>query len=245
MSGLANLSIVILAGGQGTRLRPAIADRPKVLADIHRRPFITILLDQLIQHGARKVILATGYKSDQVSNTLGHAYRSLKLSYSVEAEPRGTGGALRHALPLIDADTTLVMNGDSFINANMDRYASWFHENRHAAALLLARVEEVRRYGVVEFTGEKVSRFAEKGLARGAGFINAGVYLLRRSVVETIPRTIPFSLEHDFFPSRITAGLSCYCTNGAFIDIGTPAAYGRGEDFFSNLPAAAVRHEES
>ena len=106
---LSDITAAILAGGQGTRLRPVLADRPKVLAEVMGRPFLSYLLDQLSSAGARKVILCTGYMGDMVQEVYGGTYKSLHLLYSREDEPLDTGGALRLALPLIDSDCVLVM----------------------------------------------------------------------------------------------------------------------------------------
>ena len=109
----AAIPAVILAGGLGTRLRPAVADRPKGLAPVGGRAFLTYLLAQLEAAGFQKAILCTGYRGDQVQRELGAAYGSLPLVYSPESEPLGTAGAIRRALPRIDSDLCLVMNGDS------------------------------------------------------------------------------------------------------------------------------------
>ncbi len=96
---------VILAGGLGTRLRSVVADRPKVMAEIAGRPFLTFLLDQLLSVAIERVVLCTGYKAELVSSVLGQSYRGLTLDYSEETEPLGTGGALRLALPRLPRKT--------------------------------------------------------------------------------------------------------------------------------------------
>src|SRR5438094_528454 len=98
------LEAVILAGGLGTRLRSAVADRPKVMAEVCGRPFLAHLLDQLAGQGVRRVVLCTGYRGEQVEAAFGDAYGALALDYSPEPEPLGTGGALRLALPRVAAD---------------------------------------------------------------------------------------------------------------------------------------------
>jgi len=235
MVGLSEFSIVILAGGLGTRLLPVVSDRPKVLAKIQERVFITFLFDQLIVFGAKNVILATGYKGKEVAASLGCNYKSLQLIYSMEQSPLGTGGALRCALPLINTDDVLVMNGDSFIDADIGNYTRWYRRNSYKAALLLTLVQNVGRYGRVELGNEVINSFEEKGINQGPGLINAGVYLFDKSIIETIPPKRFFSLEHDLFPKLLPNKLYGYCDNGAFIDIGTPDAYGLGVAFFDKL----------
>src|SRR5262245_49600157 len=88
----ADLTVAILAGGLGTRLQAVVSDRPKVLAEVAGRPFLAWWLDALNAQGFREVILCTGFRAKQVSDTFGFSYGNLRLHYSVEAEPLGTGG---------------------------------------------------------------------------------------------------------------------------------------------------------
>ena len=96
---LLGVSAAILAGGLGTRLRPAVADRPKVLAPVHGRPFLTILVDQLAAAAIEEVTLLTGFQGQQVRETVGEIYAGMRLIYSEEPSPLGTAGAVRWALP--------------------------------------------------------------------------------------------------------------------------------------------------
>jgi len=231
-----NITAVLLAGGLGTRLKPVVSDKPKILADICDRPFVTFLLDQLVIAEIRDVVLCTGYMADEVYEKLGNAYKSLKLTYSKEDTPLGTGGALRLALPHIKSNFALVMNGDSFVNVKFAVYIDWFFKNKCAAALLLANVSDTRRFGkvLVDENGRLVL-FKEKGSNSGSGWINAGVYLIKKSLIETIPEGIPFSLEREFFPKMIGQGLCGFQFEGDFIDIGTPKEFAFAEDFFLSI----------
>src|SRR3989338_6029269 len=111
---LSGVTVAILAGGLGTRLRSVIADRPKVLAEVRGRPFLTYIFDQLIAASIKYAVLCTGYLGEKVCDRFGDSYGSLRLAYSQEPSPRGTAGALRLALPLFKSDSVLVMNGDSY-----------------------------------------------------------------------------------------------------------------------------------
>ena len=221
----------ILAGGLGTRLRPAVADRPKPLARVADRPFISFLLDQLEAAGARDAVLLTGHRAEQVRDELGERHGSMLLRYSREGEPRGTAGAVRLALPMIDADTLLLLNGDSFCDADLDAFAR-FHTPGQCS-LLLARVEDGERFGQVNADEEgTVHGFAEKGTSCGPAWVNAGVYLLPRSLVRMIPPDRPVSLEREVFPRLARDGeLRGYRQGAAFLDIGTPESYARAEAF--------------
>lgn len=231
-----DITAVLLAGGLGTRLKPVVSDKPKILADICDRPFVTFLLDQLVLADMKDVVLCTGYMADQVYEKLGDGYRSLKLTYSKEDTPLDTGGALRLALPYIKSDFALVMNGDSFINVKLAVYIDWFIKRKCSASMLLAFVSDTRRFGkvLVDESGRVIS-FKEKGSDSSSGWINAGVYLIKKSLIETIPEETPFSLERDFFPKLAEQGLCGFKFEGDFIDIGTPKTFALAEDFFLSI----------
>ena len=225
----------ILAGGLGTRLRPVLAQRPKVLASVNGRPYLSYLLDQLEGTGVRTVVVCTGYLGEQVRAAFGNSYRGINLLYSQESVPLGTAGALRLALPLFKSEVVLVMNGDSYCEADLKAFWMFHRERRSQGSLLLAKVDDTRAHGRVRMDGEGVvTAFNEKGICREPGWINAGVYLLSRSLLQTIPQT--FSLEKDVFPQWVTAGLlHGYSSQGRFIDIGTPESYARAEEFFAPM----------
>jgi D-glycero-alpha-D-manno-heptose 1-phosphate guanylyltransferase len=236
---LSTVSAAILAGGLGTRLRSAVGDRPKVLADIGGRPFLAYLLDQLLNYDVNLVVLCIGYKGEQVRTEFGDTYEKLKLAYSQEISPLGTAGALRLALPLFKSESVLVLNGDSFCDADLEDFWQWHLERRADASLLLTQVSDTRRFGRVDVDSEgRLIGFAEKGSDDGPGWVNAGIYLLRRRLLETIPPERAVSLEHEMFPIWIERGLYGYRALGSFIDIGTPESYVSAQDFFSSQKLA-------
>ena len=233
---LSEITVVILAGGLGTRLRPIVSNKPKVLAEVLGRPFLTYLFDQLVHAGAREVVLCTGYMADSVREEIGNTYGSLRIKHSMENVPLGTGGALRLALPLIRSDTVMVMNGDSYVSADFKAFLEWFLHKNIVAALLLAKILDSSRYGrVTAASDEHIEAFEEKGGFEGEGFINAGVYLIQKKVVEAISPGKAFSLERELFPSLIGKKLYGYRCEGEFIDIGTPKSFLKAEKFFSGL----------
>jgi NDP-sugar pyrophosphorylase family protein len=234
VSDLADLTAAILAGGLGTRLRSVVTDRPKVLAEVGGRPFLAYLLDQLIAVGIKSAVLCTGYLGHQVQTTFGDSYAGLRLVYSQEASPQGTAGALRVALPLVESDCVLVLNGDSFCQTNLP--ALWVsHLVRGAeATILLTQVPDTGRYGRVQVEADgRVWRFDEKGGESGPGWINAGIYVLNRRLLGTIPRSGAVSLERAMFPVWIGRGLYGFQSTGRFLDIGTPEAYAVAGQFFA------------
>jgi len=233
MQGIADITAVILAGGLGARLRPVVSDKPKVLAEVCGRPFLSYLLDQLCGADVRDVVLCTGHMGDMVQRVYGDKYKSLRLLHSREDEPLDTGGALRLAVPLFKSDVVLVMNGDSYIDADLSSYVGWFFEKDRQASILLTRVSDIERYGTVKLgKDERIISFKEKGMIKGLGWINAGIYLVKKSLLKTIPLGKKFSLEKGFFPPLVRFGFFGRQCQGRFIDIGTPESYAEAEKFF-------------
>ena len=227
----------MLVGGFGTRLRPVVADRPKVLAEVRGRPFLAYLLDQVAAAGIRSVVLCTGYMGERVQAVFGDTYDGLHLVYSQEALPLGTAGALRLALPLFASDPVLVMNGDSFCATDLQALWRWHRAQGAAATLLLNKTVDTRRYGRVQVNTEgRVLSFDEKSANGGAGWMNAGIYVLSHHLLLTIPMNRAVSLEREMFPAWIGQGLYGYCNTGRFLDIGTPEAYATTEQFFAPEP---------
>jgi NDP-sugar pyrophosphorylase family protein len=231
-AGAPRVEAAILAGGLGTRLAACVADRPKVLADVRGRPFLTYLLDQLAASGVERAVLCTGYRGDMVEAALGARRGALELAYSREREALGTGGALRLALGELRSKTVLVLNGDSFVEADLRELCAVHGAGGALGTLLLTEVEDAGRYGRVELDGAgRISAFREKS-AGGRGWINAGVYALERELLERIPAGRKLSLERDILPGWVPLGLRGHVTRGRFIDIGTPESYAAAQRFF-------------
>nr|HID58313.1 galactokinase [Desulfobacterales bacterium] len=229
---LSGITAAILAGGLGTRLRSVVSDRPKVLAEVRGRPFLSYLLDQLAAAGIRYVVLCIGYLGEQVKAEFGNTYGGLHLVYSQESSPIGTAGALRWALPLFESDPVLVMNGDSFCQVELRDFFSWHLAQNANASLVLTEVRNMQRYGRVNVDVDgHVLSFVEKDERSGPGWINAGIYLINRRLLLTIPESGGVSLEEEMFPAWIDQGLYGYRSKGRFLDIGTPETYGIAEEF--------------
>ena len=231
---ISDLQAVLLVGGKGTRLRSVVGDRPKALAEVAGRPFIDWLLLGLHDRGVRRALLCTGYLGYQIEDHLRTlSLDGLQIAYSLETAPLGTGGALRQALPLFASDPVLVLNGDSWCDADFERFLEWHVSAASTASLLLVHVSDTSRHGFVDVgaTGE-IRCFKEKDPAGQPGWINAGIYLLARSTIAAIEPNKAVSLEHHVFPKLISQGLRGFCTSGAFIDIGTPGSYEQSQQFF-------------
>jgi NDP-sugar pyrophosphorylase family protein len=211
-----------------------LSDTPKALAEVSGRPFLAYILEQLSFARFRSAVICTGYMADKVRDCFGDAYGSLRLTYSKEDRPLGTGGALKLALPHIRSETILVMNGDSYIDADLTAYADWFLQKQARAALLLTKVSDTTRYGAVTVDeDDRIITFDEKGGSLGPGWINAGTYLMKKSLAASIPADKPYSLEHELFPSLAGKELLGYRCQAPFIDIGTRESYAHAESFFA------------
>jgi len=234
-----DLPAAILAGGLGRRLSPVIADRPKALAPVCGQPFLAYVLDQLSRAGLRKAIVCTGHGGDQIKAAFGAQFGGLALAYSREASPLGTGGALRLALPILDAPLVLVLNGDSFAEVDLKAFWKWHRARGAAASLALAKLPDTRRYGCVDLSErDEILKFLEKTETAGAGWINAGVYLLNRKIIAGIPPQRPVSLEREIFPNLAGRGLCGWRSCQRFIDIGTPESYGAAAHFLEKFRPA-------
>ena len=235
----ANTCAVILAGGLGTRLSSVIRDKPKCLAPILGRPFLAHQLERLAQAGLDSAVICTGYLAEQVEEAIGNQFGSLQIIYSQETEPLGTAGAIRLAAEQTAAGSLLVLNGDSVCSAELNAFAGDFLKVGAQPLMLLTKVEDTARYGRVECENQagtgRVSQFLEKGIA-GAGWINAGIYLLPRHLVMEFPAGRACSIEKEIFPAWVEKGLlHASRIESEFLDIGTPESYNLANDFSARL----------
>jgi NDP-sugar pyrophosphorylase family protein len=202
------------------------------------QPFLAYLLDLLVRAEVRRALLCTGHMGDQVQAHFGDSYRTLSLIYSPEPTPLGTGGALRLALPLIDSEVVLALNGDSYCEADLRLFWGWHGRQSARATLLLTRMADTGRYGQVQVQADgTISGFSEKQAHSGPGWINAGVYLIARDWLSDIPSGRTVSLEHEVFPAWVGHGLYGWQGGGRFLDIGTPDAYAAAQTFFASVTA--------
>lgn len=209
------MEAVILAGGFGTRLRPAVADVPKPMAPIDGRPFLELLLDYWIAQGVRRAVLAVGYMHETIRRHFGAEYRGCAIAYSVEDRPLGTGGALLQALPLVNGESLLVLNGDTYFAVPLAELAAFHRERRADVTLSLFRSENPRYTGVALASDGRVT-----GLA-GGGLANGGVFLFERQALALRPLEQPLSLEQDIL-ARYRGPIYGRVFDARFVDIGLP-----------------------
>jgi D-glycero-alpha-D-manno-heptose 1-phosphate guanylyltransferase len=224
---------LVLAGGLGTRLRTVVADRPKVLAPVAGRPFLEHLLADLDAQGFRRVILAVGHLREMIVEAIGSSFRGLSIAYSEEERPLGTGGAIARGLALAAPGPCFVLNGDTWLE--IDYAAMLAAHQAHGSRLTMAvrAVPDVSRFGALTLSAGRVARYAEKGAA-GPGHINAGTYLLDRSLLADHGLGPAFSLERDFLVPRVAELRPlAFVVEGEFVDIGVPGDYARAQEMFA------------
>lgn len=231
-----DIDALILVGGLGTRLRGVIPDDvPKPLAEIGGRPFLWYLLRFLAGQGVSRAVLATGYLADAFTRTLREITPpGMTVALCPEDRPLGTAGAIRHAAPLLASPRVLALNGDTFCPCDLRAAAACHRDTGAAVTDVLARVDDVSRYGQVALDGARITRFLEKQDSRGGGVVNAGIYLLEQAALAALPARVPCSFERDVLPGWTAQGRVYGCvTDAPFLDIGTPASYAAAEAFLA------------
>jgi mannose-1-phosphate guanylyltransferase len=222
------MQALVLAGGEGTRLRPLTRTTPKPVLALAGRPFLSFMLDWIAGHGVDEAILSCGFRSDDVRRVLGDIYNGMRLRYVVEDEPLGTAGPVRLAYDegLLD-ERLLILNGDVLTDMDLSAELAEHERNSARATLALVAVEDTSSYGVVPTAADgKVEAFLEKtGGEVPTNRINAGAYVIERDVVEEIPAGRAVSFEREVFPRLVGEGLYGWQADGYWIDIGTPDRY--------------------
>ena len=227
---LPSLTALILAGGLGTRLRPMVADRPKGLAPVADRPFLEYQIEWLAAQGIRRVVLCVGYRSDEIVEHFGDGRRwRVRLTYSVETQPLGTGGALALARSQVSG-TFLAMNGDTYY---VDPIAPLLSTHRRSGARLTIAISAA---GPTAASGQiqidsagRVVRFAEKATDIQDGWINAGLYVAEPALLDAIPLGRQISFEREVIPDLLEKGIPVFThpLPGGYIDMGTPEGFVR------------------
>lgn len=227
------MQAIVLAGGLGTRLRGVVPELPKPMAPVAGRPFLTYVLDRLVDAGFNRAVLAVGYRFEAIRDHFGDAYRGMALAYSVESEPLGTGGAIRLAANHASGFPLFILNGDTFLELDYAAMLTAHQQESAPLSMAVCRVPDVGRYGALALQGDRVTGFLEKG-GSGAGDINAGVYLLSAEVVQQIPADSVFSFEQQLLVPRVSELRPlAFHTAGRFIDIGIPEDFARAQQLFA------------
>jgi mannose-1-phosphate guanylyltransferase len=226
------LQALILAGGEGTRLRPLTSTLPKPVIPLVGRPFIGYMIEWLRGHGVDDVILSCGFMAEGVRSVLGDgADHGVRLRYVDEPEPLGTGGALKFAEELLD-ERFFMLNGDVLTDMDLTAQLDQHERTRARATLALIAVEDPSAYGLVRRAPDhSVTEFLEKPSAAeiDTNLVNAGAYVLERTVLDAMPPAgTNVSIEREVFPALVGEGLYGYESGGYWLDIGTPERYLQG-----------------
>lgn len=229
--------VIVLAGGLGTRLRETVPDLPKCMAPVAGKPFLYYVINQLRNNGVQRFIFSLGYKHEHIERWLETTFATLQYECCIEAEPLGTGGAIRLALEKATDENVFVVNGDSFFSFDVQQLLSVHHQLDAACTLALKPMEQFNRYGVVTINElRRVESFREKQFYE-TGLINAGVYLINKSKFYQNPFPLKFSFEKDFLEKYVGEGaFAGVPMNGYFIDIGIPEDYARAQTDFAVPP---------
>jgi mannose-1-phosphate guanylyltransferase len=219
---------LVLAGGEGTRLRPLTHTVPKPVMPLAGRPFLTFMLDWLRAHGVDDVLLSCGFLAHAVEDVLGDEHEGMRLRYVHEDVPLGTAGPVRLAADEgLLADRLFVLNGDVLTDMDLTAQLAFHEEKRATATLALYPVDDTSSYGVVPTQDDgAVEEFREKSPGPApTNRINAGAYIIEREVLDHIPSGRAVSFEREVFPALVGNGLYGFMSDGYWIDIGTPERY--------------------
>ena len=223
---------IVLAGGFGTRLQKVVSEVPKPMAPVAGKPFLQYILDYLIAHKVTHAVLAVGYLRETIIDFFGDQYQSLKITYSIEDNPLGTGGGILQACNYLNGDNAFVINGDTFFDVDLIELSAYHQTNNALLTVALKKMEKFDRYGTVELGSDgKIIGFLEKKYL-DEGLINGGIYCLNKQVFHPeLPQVFSFEkeiLEKEIVNRKIY-GLR---SEGYFIDIGIPEDYARAQTDF-------------
>jgi mannose-1-phosphate guanylyltransferase len=227
------IQAIILVGGEGRRLRPLTDTRPKPMMMLVDRPFVAHQLDHLRRFGITDAIFSCGYRPEAIEAHFGAGGRfGMAIRYVVDPEPLGTAGAIKNAESLIRAERILVLNGDILTDLDIDALVAQHDRDGVDGTLALTPVDDPSRYGLVRLGPDRrVAAFVEKPTPDelrpdGPFLINAGTYLIERTVFDAIPAGVPGSIERDIFPVFAHEGrLAGFPSDCYWRDIGTPESY--------------------
>jgi D-glycero-alpha-D-manno-heptose 1-phosphate guanylyltransferase len=220
------MQAIILAGGFGTRLQNVVSNIPKPMAPIRGIPFLSFILEQLNKKNFDKIVLAVGYKGEKIENFYGDNYKNLKLRYSYEDSPLGTGGCVKKALSLIEDDYVFVINGDTYFDVD-------FNSIQKSKNLTIAckYMNDASRYGKVIFDDDQIIKEFQEKKSNNFGYINGGIYFINTNIFDDYKVEEKFSIEKDFFETYLCdLKIKAHISDGYFIDIGIPEDYERAQN---------------
>ena len=228
------MEIIILAGGFGTRLQSVIKDIPKPMAMVNGIPFLEYILMYLSNYNIINVVLSVGYKKNIIKNYFTNKYKDIKITYSVEEKPLGTGGAIKRALEFIKSDKVFVLNGDTFFDIDLNILKE-NAKKQNKVSIALKEMKNIKRYGSIELDEfNNIANFKEKQFFQKA-FINGGIYLVNKNIFDGYNETI-FSFENFLENNFHNINANGVIFNSSyFIDIGIPEDYKKAQLDFKEI----------
>jgi len=189
------LQAIILAGGRGNRLKPITDYVPKSLVPIKNIPIIEWQIKYLKKFGVNEIIISTGYKTKMIENYLSIKNLNVKIKFSIEKSPLGTGGAIKKAGKMINGKSFFVINGDVITNIDLNKLSKKPNS--------IASIELQTKFGILEINGNKISKFREK-IAISDLWMNAGIYHLQKQILKDLPNK--GDIEKTLFPNYAKKG---------------------------------------
>jgi D-glycero-alpha-D-manno-heptose 1-phosphate guanylyltransferase len=229
-----NNTAIILAGGLGTRLKDALPELPKSMADIGGKPLLAYILDHLSAQGITRVILAVGYRHEPILDYFGDAYNGMEIVYSIESEPLGTGGAIKQAFKLTDG-SAFVMNGDTFFEVDLARLQEQHEQAQALISISLKPMQDFDRYATVRIDKDnRIIEYQEKQPTSN-GLISGGIYFIDPVIFDRVPLPEKFSFETDLMEMTVLVHpYFGFEFDSYFIDVGIPTDLQRAQN---ELPA--------
>jgi mannose-1-phosphate guanylyltransferase len=224
------MQVLILVGGEATRLRPLTCNMPKSMVPVLNIPFLEHVIHFLKGHAISEIILAQGYLPKPMEDHFQNGKRfDIQLIYALEASPMGTAGAVKNAERYL-SDEFIVLNGDIFTDLDITSMLQFHRDRRAKVTIALTSVEDPTAYGLIETSSDgKITRFIEKpGWDQvTTNMINAGTYIINKEVLKQVPSQTNFSFERQLFPQLLEqdAPIYGYHSTAYWMDIGTPEKY--------------------
>lgn len=226
---------IILVGGLGTRLQSVVNDVPKCMAVVAGKPFLKYILDYLEQEKIEHIILSLGYKHEVILDWLTAQKYPFPISYVIEEEPLGTGGAIKLAFEKVQSERALVINGDTFFDIELDSLYLFHNKQDADISVALKEMEDFDRYGTVKIDSEHKIEIFEEKKHQDRGLINAGIYCIEKKVFRLLNLPQKFSFEKEILESKLRVlKIYGFGTSGYFIDIGIPSDYEKANIDFKN-----------
>ncbi|ELL5305903.1 nucleotidyltransferase family protein [Campylobacter jejuni] len=216
------MQAIILCGGLGTRLKSVIKDIPKPMAPINDKSFLEFIFEYLKKQGIKEVILAVSYKYEVIQEYFKDEFLGIKIKYSIEKEPLGTGGAIKEALKFIKNEA-YVLNGDTIFDIDLKKLIL----NNSKICLALKQMNDFDRYGTVELDSKNYIKLFKEKEFKKQGLINGGIYFLNKDIFNDFTLQEKFSFEEFLQENYEKLKAKAHIFDNYFIDIGVPGDYGR------------------